>query len=88
VRGGHGHEHNISRGFHRLGLLLAVILAIALTLGMMVDFVHLRLWDVQAHELPMVVGGLFLGLIGWGLVGVALYSLVRAIGWVIGRFVA
>jgi len=34
----------------------------------------------------MVVGGVALGLIGLALACLALYGLVRAIGWVIGGF--
>jgi hypothetical protein len=50
------------------------------------DAIRLRLWDVRLDDLPMVVGGVALGLIGLALACLALYGLVRAIGWVIGGF--
>ena len=36
----------------------------------------------------MVAGMLIVAVLGFGLVCVALYLLVRAVGWVVGKFVA
>jgi hypothetical protein len=69
-------------------LLSAGFLALAIIAGVAIDFVHLRLWDVKASELPMIAGALLLAVLGYGLICVALYGLVRGIGWVVGKFVA
>jgi hypothetical protein len=50
------------------------------------DAIRLRLWDVRLDDLPMVVGGVLIGLICLALACLALYGLVRAIGWVVGCF--
>ena len=52
------------------------------------DVIRLRLWDIQLDELPMVFGGLVIGLIILGVACLSIYGLVRAIGWVIGGFIA
>jgi hypothetical protein len=55
---------------------------------MVADAVQFRFWDVERSELPVVIGGVLIGLVGVGLACLALYGLVRATGWVIGRFMA
>jgi hypothetical protein len=81
-------SQRVSRGFHWLGILLAAVLLVAGLALMVADGVHLRLWDLERSELPVVIGGVLIGLVGLGLACLALYGLVRAIGWVIGRFMA
>ena len=50
--------------------------------------VKLKLWDVGWGEVPMLIFGVFVGLIEATLVSLAVYGIVRAIGWVIGGFMA
>jgi len=83
-----GTSQRVSRVSHRVGLVLA---SIALVIGLAVtvaDAVHLQLWTVTLDELPVVIGGVVLGLLGLGLACLLVYGLVRAIGWVIGGFMA
>jgi hypothetical protein len=82
-----GTKHKISRGFHLLGLFLAGALALVILAGAAIDFVQHRLWEVRASELPVVAGMLLVAVLGYGLVCVALYLLVRAFGWVVGKVV-
>jgi len=63
------------------------VLAVGLVL-VISDVIRLRLWDIQLDELPMVFGGLVIGLIILGVACLSIYGLVRAIGWVIGGFIA
>jgi hypothetical protein len=63
------------------------VLAVGLAL-IISDVVRLRLCDTRLDELPTVLGGLAIGLIILGLACVSIYVFVRAIGWVIGRFVS
>ena len=79
-------SQRVSRGFHRIGVFLSTfVLGVGMVL-IISDAIRLRLWDVRLDDLPMVVGGVVLGLIGLALACLALYGLVRAIGWVIGGF--
>jgi hypothetical protein len=52
---------------------------------MAVDVVRIKLWE---YELPVIALTLALELIVFGFVGIAVYGIVRAIGWVIGGFAA
>ena len=63
------------------------VLAVGLVL-IISDVIRLRLWDIQLDELPMVFGGLVIGLIMLGVACLSIYGLVRAIGWAIGGFIA
>ena len=75
-------------GFHQLGLLLAAtLLAIGLPL-MVADVVRFKLWDAGQGDIPVLVAGVLIALVGLGLACLAVYSVVRAIGWVIGDFAA
>ena len=81
-------SQRVSRSFHRIGVFLAMfVLAVGLAL-IISDVVRLMLWDTRLDELPMVLGGLVVGLIILGLACLAIYGLVRAIGWVVGGFMA
>ena len=81
-------SQRVSRGFHRLGLSLAAILLVVGLAAMAADAVHLRLWDVSRGELPTTVFGVVMAMTGLALACLALYGLIRAIGWVIGGFAA
>ena len=81
-------SQRVSRGFHQLGLLLAATL-LAIDLALMVaGAVRLKLWDAEQGDIPVLVFGVLIALVGLGLACLAVYGVVRAIGWVIGDFAA
>ncbi|MGA9005004.1 MAG: hypothetical protein WB504_21305 [Pseudolabrys sp.] len=75
----------VSRNFHRLGLLVAAIIVMAGLLLMAKDALGLRLWDLIPADIPILAGGIAIGLTGIGLVSLAAYGVVRAIGWAIDK---
>ncbi|MGB8895397.1 MAG: hypothetical protein WCD13_13975 [Pseudolabrys sp.] len=75
----------VSRNFHRLGLLVAAIILAAGLLLMAKDALGLRLWDLIPADIPILAGGIAIGLTGIGLVSLAAYGIVRAIGWAIDK---
>jgi hypothetical protein len=75
----------VSRNFHRLGLLVAAIILMAGLLLMAKDALGLRLWDLLPADIPILAGGIAIGLTGIGLVSLAAYGIVRAIGWAIDK---
>jgi len=75
----------VSRNFHRLGLLVAAIILSAGLLLMAKDALGLRLWDLIPADIPILARGIAIGLSGIGLVSLAAYGIVRAIGWAIDR---
>ncbi|HET8972974.1 MAG TPA: hypothetical protein VFN63_06780, partial [Pseudolabrys sp.] len=77
----------VSRNFHRLGLLVAAIILTAGFLLMAKDALGLRLWDLLPADIPILARGIAIGLTGIGLVSVAAYGIVRAIGWSINKSV-
>ena len=77
----------VSRNFHRLGLLVAAIILTAGLLLMAKDALGLRLWDLIPADIPILAGGIAIGLTGIGLVSLAAYGIVRAIGWAIDKSV-
>lgn len=77
----------VSRNFHRLGLLVAAIILTAGLLLMAKDALGLRLWDLLPADIPILARGIAIGLTGIGLVSVAAYGIVRAIGWAINKSV-
>ena len=77
----------VSRNFHRLGLLVAAIILTAGLLLMAKDALGLRLWDLLPTDIPILARGIAIGLTGIGLVSVAAYGIVRAIGWAINKSV-
>jgi hypothetical protein len=78
---------NVSRNFHRLGLVVAAIILMAGLLLMAKDALGLRFWDLIPADIPILAGGIAIGLTGIGLVSLAAYGLVRAIGWAIDQSV-
>ena len=77
----------VSRNFHRLGLVVAVIILTAGLLLMAKDALGLRLWDLIPADIPILAGGIAIGLTGIGLVSLAAYGIIRAIGWAIDKSV-
>lgn len=75
----------VSRNFHRLGLLVAAIVLSAGLLLMAKDAVGVRFWDMIPADIPILGRNISIALIGIGLVSVAAYGIVRAIGWAIDR---
>ena len=78
---------DVSRNFHRLGLLVAAIILVAGLLLMAKDALGLRFWDLIPADIPILAGGIAIGLTGIGLVALAGYGVVRAIGWAIDKSV-
>ena len=78
----------VSRGFHRLALIFALIAGVVRIAFIAHDAVTLRLWEVTYGDLPVVLFGALIGLVEVAVVGLAVYGLVRAIGWVIGGLAA
>ena len=77
----------VSRKFHRLGLLVAVVILTAGLLLMAKDALGIRFWDLIPADIPILAGGIAVGLTGIGVVSLAAYGFVRAIGWAIDRSV-
>ena len=51
------------------------------------DALGLRVWDLLPADIPILARGIAIGLTGIGLVSVAAYGIVRAIGWAINKSV-
>ena len=77
----------VSRNFHRLGLLVAALILAAGLLLMLKDALGLRLGDLIPADIPILARGITIGLTGIGLVSLAAYGIVRAIGWEIDKSV-
>ena len=75
----------VSRNFHRLGLLVAAMIFSAGLLLMAKDALGLRFWDLIPADIPILGRNIAIVLIGIGLVSLAAYGIVRAIGWAIDR---
>jgi hypothetical protein len=83
----HWRNSNVSRNFHRLGLLVAAIILMAGLLLMAKDALGVKFWDLIPADIPILAGGIAIGLTGIGLVSLAAYGIVRAIGWSIDKSV-
>lgn len=71
------------RRFHRLGITSAVT---AMAIGaavIAVGVVRLQLWEVQNDVLAIIVG---FSVVTLGAACIAIYGVVRAIGWIIEGF--
>jgi hypothetical protein len=77
----------VSRNFHRLGLLVAAIILSAGLLLMAKDALGLRFLDLIPADIPILGLNIAIALTGIGLVSFAAYGIVRAIGWAIDRSV-
>src|SRR4029453_7774321 len=75
-------RQRVSRDFHRLGIIIALMSGAVSLVLIGYDAVTLRLWKVTYGDLPVV-------LVGSGevaVVGLSVYGLIRAIGWLINNF--
>jgi len=77
----------VSRNFHRLGLLVAAVIFTAGLLLMAKDSLGLRFWDLIPADIPILGRNISIGLIGIGLISFAAYGIIRAIGWAIDKSV-
>jgi hypothetical protein len=75
----------ISKAAHRLGLTVAAVILGAGLILMAKDAIGLRLWDLTVSDIPILGRNISIALIGIGLVALAAYGLVRAIGRSIGK---
>ena len=75
----------VSRNFHRLGLLVAAIILSAGLLLMAKDALGLRFLDLIPADIPILGMNIAIALTGIGLVSFAAYGVVRAIGWAIDK---
>ena len=75
----------VSRNFHRLGLLVAAIILAAGLLLMVKDALGLKLGDLIPADIPILAGGIVVGLTGIVLVSLAAYGIIRAIGFAIDK---
>ena len=78
---------DVSRNFHRLGLLVAAMIFSAGLLLMAKDALSLRFWDLIPADIPILGRNISIVLIGIGLVSFAAYGIVRAIGWALNKSV-
>ena len=66
----------VSRNFHRLGLLVAAMILAAGLLLMAKDALGIRFWDLIPADIPILASGIAIGLTGIGLVSLAAYGIV------------
>ena len=76
-------RRQVSRDFHRLGIVIALMAGAVSFVLIAHDAVTLRLWKVTYGDLPVVL----VGVVEVALVCLAVYGLIRAIGWFINNFV-
>ena len=79
-------SQRVSFDFHRLGLVFALIAGTVDIVLIARDAITLRLWEVTYGDLPVVIFGALVGIVEVAVVCLAVYGLVRAIGWVIAHF--
>jgi hypothetical protein len=75
-------RQRVSRDFHRLGIIIALMAGAVSLVLIAHDAVTLRLWKVTYGDLPVVL----VGVVEVVVVGLAVYGLIRAIGWIINIF--
>lgn len=73
-------RNSISKGFHRFGILSALALIVVMILANTLSGVFLRIFD----GIPEFIGGVT----AYGALGLIVYGIVRAIGWVINGFMS
>jgi hypothetical protein len=74
-------RQRVSRDFHRLGIIIALMAGAVSLVLISHDAVTLRLWKVTYGDLPIVL----VGVVEVAVVCLAVYALIRAIGWVINN---
>jgi hypothetical protein len=77
----------VNKNFHRLGLLVAAVILTAGLLLMAKDSLGLRFGDLLPTDIPILARGIAIGLSGIGLVSLAAYGIVRALGWALNKSV-
>jgi cell division protein FtsX len=75
-------RQRVSRDFHRLGIIIALMAGAVSVVLIAHDAVTVRLWEVAYGDLPVVL----VGVVEVAVVCLAVYGLIRAIGWVINNF--
>jgi ribosomal protein S19 len=75
-------SQRVSRDFHRLGIIIALMVGAVSLVLIAHDAVTVRLWEVTYGDLPVVL----VGVVEVAVVCLAVYGLVRAIGWLINNF--
>src|SRR5262245_52286064 len=75
-------RQRVSRDFHRLGIVIALMTGAVSLVLIAHDAVNLSLWEVTYGDLPVVL----VGVVEVAVVCLAVYGLIRAIGWVINNF--
>jgi hypothetical protein len=75
-------RQRVSRDFHRLGIVIALMAGAVSLVLIAHDAVTLRLWKVIYGDLSIVL----VGVVEVAIVCLAVYGLIRAIGWVINVF--
>lgn len=85
-RGTYGSASRLRRRWHRLGILIAAtVMAIGLAVTA-AGMVRLELWEVLQEDTLAIVLGLALAALA--ALCLAVYGVVRAIGWVISSLAA
>ena len=75
-------RQRVSRDFHRLGIIIALMAGAVSLVLIAHDAVTVRLWKVTYGDLPIVL----VGVLEVAVVCLGVYGLIRAIGWVINNF--
>jgi hypothetical protein len=76
-------RQRVSRDFHRIGIIIALMVGAVSLVLITHDAVTVRLWEVAYGDLPVVL----VRVVEVAVVCLAVYGLIRAIGWVINNFV-
>jgi hypothetical protein len=76
-------SRRVSRDFHRLGIVIALMAGAVSLVLIAHDAVTVRLWQVTYGDLPVVL----VGVVEVAVVCLAVYGFIRAIGWVINNVV-
>jgi hypothetical protein len=76
-------RQRVSRDFHRLGIITALMAGAVSLVLIAHDAITLRLWKVTYGDLPVVL----VGVVEVAVVCLAVYGFIRAIGWIINNFV-
>src|SRR5262245_56364902 len=72
-------RRRVSRDFHRLGIVVALMAGAVSLVLIAHDSVTVRRWEVTYSDLPVVL----VGILEVAAVCLAVYGIIRAIGWVI-----
>jgi hypothetical protein len=76
-------RQRVSRDFHRLGIIIALLAGVVSLVLIAQDAVTVRLWEVTYGDLPVVL----VGVVEVAVICLAVYGIIRAIGWLINNFV-